>query len=647
MQYRRRLAIGSFCHKHRLDWQSQIANMWHQFGENGSVSRKIRDLAAKSACRNALAALASLALAACAGPQVVGSQANTVEVGIAAINDFHGNLTPPGQSVLAPDGKGDYVSVPAGGVAYLASAIDSIRAKYANHLTVSAGDLIGGSPITSSLFLDEPTIGVMNRIGVDFNAVGNHEFDRGRAELLRMAHGGCAKYTMRQPCRIETFTGAQFAFLAGNTITETGEPLFPASALKSLGKGKTRVTIGLIGLTLKGTGPLSPPDGIKGLHWADEADTANAEVAKLKAGGADAIVLLIHQGSRTGGDADPNGCTGLYGGLNSDIRPILDRLDPAIDVVISGHTHWSYVCDYPSRDPSHHFLLTSAGLWGEIVTDIALTIDPARHRVVSAHAHNIIVQSPAYRGSVGEKPNTQLYPNFAARPDIAAYVQRYVDAAAAFSQRQAGWLAAPAMKPEGKLANTGGALAHLVADAQLAASASAGAQIALMNPFGARRSLEPAADGSLTFGQIYAVQPFMNELVTLTLSGADLKVILEQGPANRGPEQILSVSSGYTYSYDRSRPAGDRITTMALHGQPIIPAQSYRVTVSTFLANGGDNFSEFAKGHDRTIGMTDIAAFEAWLKATPPRQPPTEEREIDLKPELKFYKAPAPPGQHY
>ena len=596
------------------------------------------------------ALLPTLLLAACATQTAPLSTtpAQTVTVGIAAINDFHGNIAPPRQAVVAPDGKGGIVSVPAGGAAYLASAIDAIRAKYPNHLTVSAGDLIGGSPITSSLFLDEPTVEVMNRIGLDFNAVGNHEFDRGRAELTRMAKGGCEKFTPRQPCQIEAYRGAQFPFLAANTITESGEPLFPATALKSFGSGKSKVTVGLIGLTLQGTGALSPPTGIKGLHWADEAETANALVPKLKAAGADAIVILIHQGSRTADNPpDPNGCTGLYGGLNSDIRPILDKLDPRVDVVISGHTHWAYVCNYPSRDPAHHFLLTSAGLWGEIVTDLTLKIDPVAHRMVSASAHNVIVQSPAYRGSVGEKPNTALYPNFAPRADIGAYVQRYVDAAAQFSQRPAGSLAGPALKLEGKLANTGGPLGHLVADAQLAATRSAGAQIALMNPFGVRKSLEPKPDGSLTFGQIYDVQPFMNELVTLTMSGAELKAVLEQGLDAEGPEQILTASAGFTYSYDRSLPIGNRIAAMSLDGKAIAPDRDYRITVNMFLANGGDSFTLFPKARDRTIGASDIAAFESWLQATPPRPVPVEEREVDLKPELKFYKAPAPPGMRY
>jgi 5'-nucleotidase len=186
----------------------------------------------------------------------------------------------------------------------------------------------------------------------------------------------------------------------------------------------------------------------------------------------------------------------------------------------------------------------------------------------------------------------------------------------------------------GMLANTGGPLGNLVTDAQLAATTGAGAQIAMTNPFGIRRTLTPADDGSVTFGDIYAVQPFGNELETLTYSGTELKTILEQCFDGIGPEQILSVSAGFAYSYDRGRPVGDRIVAMTLNGAPIDPAKDYRVTISAFLANGGDDFSAFTTGRDRVIGITDIAALEAWLKAVPPRMPPQELRATDQRPAL-------------
>ncbi len=584
-----------------------------------------------------------LLAAACAAPMASRAPIQPVTVGIIAINDFHGALEPPKQSILAADGKGGVVSVPAGGAAWLASAIDAARAKYPHHLTVSAGDLIGGTPITSALFLDEPAIGVMNRIGLDYSAVGNHELDHGVDELARKQNGGCAQHGARKPCQVEQFKGAKFALLAGNSFKPDGSTLFPATGMRSFGSGPSKVNVGIIGLTLKETGGLIPPEVAKGLTFADEADTANALVPGLKAQGADAIVLLIHQGGFTKGRPGSNSCDNL----TYEIRQILDRLDTRVDVVVSGHTHWEYVCDYSAYNPAKPFLLTSAGLWGKLVTDITLEIDPASGRVISKRAKNVIVQSPSYTASTSRIQNTDLYPMFEPRADVTEYVARYVAAAADYSLRKIGTVAGPIDRASGPLANTGGSLAMLIADAQLAATTGAGAQIALMNPFGVRRTLTAAPDGSVTFGDIYAVQPFNNDLVTQSLTGAELKAILEQGFDSEGPEQILAPSVGFAYSYDRSRAIGSRISGMILNGAPIDPAKTYRITTNQFLSNGGDSYSGFLKARDEVIGTSDIAALEAWLKAVPPRAGPAEARTTDLRPELNPNRDTTPPGQKY
>ncbi|MBW8754063.1 MAG: bifunctional metallophosphatase/5'-nucleotidase [Sphingomonadales bacterium] len=584
-------------------------------------------------------ALAAVLLTSCAAPMASRPGTSTpVTVGIVAINDFHGAIEAPQQSVQVTQPDGKVIQVPAGGAAWVASAIDTVRAKYANHLTVSAGDLIGGSQLNSALFLDEPTIGVMNRIGLDFNAVGNHEFDAGIEELKRKQTGGCLQHTVRKPCEVEPFKGAAFPFLAANVITADGHTLFPATALRSFGKGRERVTVGLIGLTLKGTEHLVSPEGLEGVHFADEAETINALVPQLKAQGADAIVLLIHQGGRTTGKPNPQGCEALWG----DILPILDKLDTRIDVVVSGHTHWDYVCDYGKINPAKPFLLTSAGVFGELVTDISIQIDPRSHRVVGKQAHNVIVQSPGYPNVRGDIKNTDLYPRFEPRPDIAEYVARYVAAGKAFALRPVGTLAGPVERPNGDASRTGGALGSLIADAQLAASAGAGAQIDFMNAFGIRSPyhLVPAADGTLTFGQLYAVQPFNNTIVTQSMTGAEIKAALEQGFDDTEPVQVLAPSHGFFFSFDMSRPVGDRVVSMTLNGEPIDLGRDYRVTTNSFLAGGGDSFSEFAKQRDAVIGVPDVEALEAWLKAVPPRAVPSDLRYKDLRPDMTPPKPP-------
>ncbi|HQD99619.1 MAG TPA: bifunctional metallophosphatase/5'-nucleotidase [Novosphingobium sp.] len=564
-------------------------------------------------------------LAACAGQGGVRSSIadGPVTVGIVALNDFHGALEPPKTAVLVPDGAGGTRPVPAGGAAFLASAVDSVRAKYPNHVTVAAGDLTGASQIASSLFLDEPAIGVLNRIGLDFNAVGNHEFDQGTEELLRKQTGGCGQHTSRKPCQIEQFKGAKFRYLAASTFRADGSTLFPATAMRSFGKGRRKVQVGFIGLTLKGTTDLVTPEGIRGLTFGDEAEAINAAVPRLRKAGADAVVVMIHQGGYTSGIPDPGACQNLTG----EILPILKRLGPGVDVVVSGHTHWSYVCDYGQIDPAKPILLTSAGVYGQLLTDITLEIDPRARKVVAKRARNVVVQSDPYVSPRGPVNQAADLPRFAPRADVAAYVGTYAEAAKAYSLRPVGKLSGPAVRASvGGLNNQGGSLGNLIADAQLAASAGAGAQIAFMNPFGIRTPLNPAADGTLTFGDIYACQPFNNTLITQSLTGAELKAVLEQGFDDNGPLQVLSPSAGFAFRFDLSRPVGNRVVEMVLNGQPIDPAANYRVTTNSFLANGGDSFSLFARQREAVTGMSDLDALEAWLKSVPPRQVPAEVR---------------------
>lgn len=563
-------------------------------------------------------------VAACAAPHAARQSAAPVEVGIIAINDFHGALEPPRASVVAPDGKGGAIPVPAGGAAWLASAVDALKAEHPNHVVVAAGDLTSDSQLASSLHLDEPAVGVLNRIGLEFNAVGNHEFDRGWKELQRLQQGGCEKNTRLEPCQLERFAGARYRYLSASTYKGDGDTLFPATGLRTFGSGANKVTIGFIGLSLKDVPTLVAPDQVKGLRFGDEAEAINREVPRLKAQGADAIVVLIHQGGKTT-DEDPDGCTGLTG----EIRPILDRLNPGVDVVVSGHTHWQYICRYGESAPGRAILLTSAGVYGKVVTDITLLIDPATHRVLEKKAHNVIVQSPGYTSGRGDAPNTALYPQFSPRMDVAAYVARYVKAAQAMIQRPVGRISGTAAKPTGESA-TGGALGNLIADSQLEATRSAGAQIAFTNPFGIRAPIDPGAGGEVTFGQVYAVLPFNNDLVTMTLTGAQVRAVIEEGLDDGGPQQVLAPSAGLWFAFDMRRPAGSRVVSLTLGGKPIDPAAAYRVTVVNFLAEGGDGFTTFTKGVDRVQGMIDNEAFQQWIAAVPVRQVPVEERAVEV-----------------
>ena len=525
-----------------------------------------------------------------------------IEVQVIGLNDFHGNLEEPKGTIdlTRPDGTVQKVAL--GGAAHLAAALKQARAGRAHSVTVAAGDLIGASPLTSAYFLDEPTILAMNSIGLDLNAVGNHEFDKGSAELLRMQAGGCEKNTTREPCRVDKdFGGARFKFLAANVLKSDGTTLFPGTAVRDFGT----VRLGFIGMTLKETATLVTPAGVAGLRFAEEVVTANAAIPALKAAGADAVVLMIHQGGRTTATYNETGCAGL----SSAILPILDGLDPAIRLVVSGHTHFAYACERPAPDGSRR-LLTSAGKNGYLFSDIRLTFDAAGERLIDMAARNVPVTRTA-----------------APDGEVEAIVDRYAAAAAPAAARVVGRLSGPAPR---HIDDGESPAANLIADAQLAATKAAdrgGADIGFINATGVRTDLLPAADGSVTYGQIFALQPFGNNLVVKTLTGTQLKALLEQqfetddlGKPKLGV--LLVPSSNFRFAYDLGRPEGQRIRDMWLEGKPIRASGDYRVVVNNFLASGGDGFTVLTEGTDTFDAGLDLDALEAWL-ATGPSVPKT------------------------
>lgn len=571
-----------------------------------------------------------LALSGCATMRAPAETAPPVEVQILAINDFHGALEPPRASVPATAADGAMVQVPAGGAAHLASAVARLRHDNPNSITVAAGDLTGASPFASSQFLDEPSVLALNMIGLELNAVGNHEFDRGPEELLRLQNGGCEKHTARTPCQVDAdFSGARFSYLAANVRTTTGKTLFPAAAMRSFGEGPNAVRVGFIGLALEETPTLVVPSAVEDLRFEDEADTINALVPKLRAEGAAAVVVLIHQGVTTKVGYNDKSC----GGVSGDLLPILAKLNRGVDVVVSGHTHAAYVCDYGQIDPSRPFLLTSAGRNGMLVSDITLSIDPVGRRVIARHADNVIVQSTGYTGPSGAVEVKPAFAQFAADPHVASLVARYVAAAEPIARRVVGRMTASAERERN--ASGESSLGNLVADAQLQAT---GADIAFMNSYGLRADLVPAADGSVTYGQLYAVQPFGNVLQIKGMTGAQLRAVLEQqfasGSNTAERPNMLQISRGFAFSYDLSRPPGQRIVSITLDGKPIEDSRVYCVAVSNFLATGGDNFTAFKAGTDLGGSTEDIDALEAYFAGPEAKAPPPTGRitRMDLPP---------------
>jgi 5'-nucleotidase len=505
-----------------------------------------------------------------------------VAVKVLAINDFHGNLLPPpgGIRVRDPLDASKTVNVAAGGAEHLASAVAEMRARNPNHIFVAAGDLIGASPLLSALFRDEPTVQALSLMGLEVSAVGNHEFDRGSAELLRMQHGGCHPL---DGCKGPTpFTGARFKYLAASTVVaSTGRTLFPAVHVKHF----DGIPVAFIGLTLKDTPTIVVPLGVAGLRFRDEAQTVNELVPQLRGQGIEAIVVLIHEGGVPSGDY--NDCPGISG----PIVDIVNKLDKAVDLVVSGHTHRAYVCRIDGR------LVTSGDRYGTLLTEIDLLLDPKSGDVVSAGANNVIVRNDRFAKDAAQ----------------SRLIAAYEPLAAPLAKRVVARIAAPLTRDETPAGES--RIGQAVADAQLAATRSAGAQLALMNPGGLRAALVPAAGGEVRYEDLFAVQPFYNNLVTLTLTGAQLIEVLEQQWLAQPRARILQVSNGFSYTWDAAQPPGQRIVagSVRLDGQPIDPAANYRVTVNSFLAGGGDNFAALKLGRDARTGIMDVDAFEQYL----------------------------------
>ncbi|MGC0414522.1 bifunctional metallophosphatase/5'-nucleotidase [Embleya sp. AB8] len=548
----------------------------------------------------------------------------TTDLEFLALNDLHGNLEEPQGSAgnvteIGPDGKP--VSIPAGGVEHLATQLRAERAKNPNSLTIAAGDMIGASPLLSGLFHDEPTIEALNKLGLDVTSVGNHEFDHGKSELQRMQYGGChPKDGCYTPGR--TFEGANFQYLAANVLDErTGLPILAPVSIKNVGGAR----IGFIGMTLEGTPNIVTAEGVKGLTFKNEVKTANAIVPWLRLFGVESIVVLLHEGGLPTSNAYNYDCNaGGNLGLSGPIVDIAKNLDPAIDLIVTGHTHQAYSCNIP--DPAGKpRMVTSASSYGKMYTKIDLTYDKRTRDIVrtSVKAQNTVVRRDTPKA-----------------PDLTKLLADWQKLAAPVANRPVGYISADI---RGRGAGTPESpLGDMIADAQLEATAPAdkgGAQIAFMNPGGIRSDLQFKAagtegDGVVTYGEAFTVQPFTNMMQTVDLKGqAVLDVLTQQYTGgNAGNPKVLQISKGLTYTTDRAKTGADKIVpgSVKLNGVPIDPAATYKVSANEFLTGGGDGFAAFKTGTNKRVGASDLEAllayFAAHSSATTPLAPPAADR---------------------
>ena len=530
-------------------------------------------------------------------------QHDTVAVQLLAFNDFHGNLEPPSGS------NGRIGNVDAGGAEYLATHLTALSAKNPATLIVAGGDLIGASPLLSGMFNEEPAIEALNAMGLDVSSVGNHEFDNGWRELLRIQNGGCHP---KQDCKGRTvFSGAAYKYLAANVVFDphssqrTG-PVLPAYLIKEVGG----VRIGFIGMTLRDTPQLVMPEGVRGLRFESEAATANKWARALKSHNVRAIVVLIHQGAIPSGD-DYNGCPGISG----PIIDIAERMSDDIDVIVSAHTHRPYICTIDKK------LVTSAAAFGRVITAIDLAIDKRTDEVVSKAARNVIVSRDVPRD-----------------PAQTSIIERYRPFYTTLASRVIGTIAGDLTRTPNFAGES--VLGNVIADSTLELAAQhGGADVAFMNTGGIRADLPYDAASPqprpVTYAEASSVLPFRNRIIIRTLTGQMIKDVLEQQFDNIAPGQdrMLQVSRGFTYSYNRAAPRSRRVdaSSIAINGRPLGLRQEYRVAINEFLATGGDNFPAFTRGGPVTTISLDLDMLIAYFQTHSPVVPPATNRITRLR----------------
>jgi 5'-nucleotidase len=518
--------------------------------------------------------------------------ARSVDINLVALNDFHGNLE-PSKYTYAPAGSAQKPTIQAGGIDVLGGALAAFRKEDKDLLFVAAGDLVGASPALSSMWADEPSIEAMGRMGLVASSLGNHEFDQGSKELLRQQRGGCDSPRPDKACQFAPgFKGAGFSYLATNVVEQaSGKNLVPGWRIVDV-KG---VKVGLIGAVLQDTPSVAVASAIKGLSFLDEAESINKVLPAMRAQGAQVFVVLIHEGGHTGEAFDKVYCDGLEG----PIVGIVKKLDPAIRLVITGHSHKGYLCKVDGR------VVTQADYAGHVLSRIRMQVDPASGAVRDIEVRNVVMAPGAY----------------APDPALGAYLQSIRARSTAELAKTVATISAtgPVLRKESEAGES--PLGDLIADAALAATRAQGVQVAFMNPGGIRKDLEVGGKGVVSFGQAQAVLPFGNTLVVMDLSGAQLRAVLEQQwDRPGGGHYMLQVSHSLSYAWDSTRPVGQRLVpgSLKVDGVPVDDARTYRVAANNFLADGGDNFPALAKGVNRAdTQMRDLDALIAYMKQHP------------------------------
>jgi 5'-nucleotidase len=518
---------------------------------------------------------------------------SNLHIKILAINDFHGRLS-----------EGRMVgNRPLGGAAVLVSYLKAAeRGIEHNTLIVHAGDQVGASSPVSALLKDEPSIMFMNTLankycrykeGLDPRCnmaatVGNHEFDKGVDEMMRLLFGGNHP---EGPFLENPWRGALFPYVASNVVnTKTGRHILPPYVIRKV----DGIQIAFIGVVLKGTPGIVAPSATEGLTFLDEAESINKCIPELRVKHVSAVIVLIHQG---GYQTPYQGATLTGEKVEGPITDIVSRLDDEIDVVISGHTH-TFINALLKNKHGKDILVTQAFSYGTAYADIDLEIDRATKNIVRKSASIITTYADAGPGRDPDPAVSKLVA--AAEAKVGPLVHQVIGRAAT--------------NITGEQNSSGeSALGNLIADAQRSAFA---ADFAFTNPGGIRNDIHA---GGVTWGALYDVQPFNNYLVKMNLTGRQIYDLLNQQwqqGTDESHRRMLQIS-GLAYTWDSTRPAGSRVVKIFRNGIPIDPAAVYTVVVNSFLAGGGDSFKVLTSGTSQAAGPVDLNALITYVRKLP------------------------------
>jgi 5'-nucleotidase len=494
------------------------------------------------------------------------SHDDLVSLQLLAVNDLHGALHPS-----VEEGR------PVGGVAVLATYLAQARYDLKEEtsgstMVLGSGDFVGASPPASGLVHDAPTVEALGLMELRYSAAGNHEFDDGLAELLRVQNGGCHADG-------SCVGRARYQYLAANVVYEaTGQTVFPPYAIEKV----DGVRVGLIGVSLELTPTIVTPSGIEGVRFLDEAETVNRYVEVLKDRDIETIVVLIH----AGGEVDTD-----TGAITGEFVDLVEAMNDEVDVVISGHTHTGYATTIDGK------LVTQAYINGVAFADIELTIDEDSGEVVSKQAQIVRTWGDVYPGHT---PHSR----------VQTVVELATNAVAPLIDRVVGVASTDITREQNAAGES--ALGNLVADSQ---RAKGGTDVAFVNHGSMRTDL---AGGEVTWGELFAIEPFGNDLIRQTLTGSQIEALLEQQWIQE-PDRVLQVS-GISYTWSASAAPGDRVdpADVFIGGAQLDLVETYTVTSNAFVAAGGDGFSVLTGGTDReVIGGTDADALVEHVEGLP------------------------------